>query len=54
MDHDSLYEQAIRQMDADAVACARTGKRLVLGYTSDLDVVLEWNGDVFARIATEF
>ena len=54
MDHDSLYKQAIRQMDADAVACARTGKRLVLGYTSDLDVVLEWNGDVFARIATEF
>lgn len=41
-------------MDADAVACARTGKRLVLGYTSDLDVVLEWDRDVFARIAAEF
>lgn len=54
MDLRALYENALRQMEADAVKCYETGKRLVLGYTSDLDVVLEWNGEAFARIADEF
>ena len=54
MDYRALYENAFLQMETDAAKCIETGKRLVLGYTSDLDVVLEWNGEAFARIADEF
>jgi len=54
MDYHALYEKVTLQMETDAAQCAKTGKRLVLGYTSDLDVVLEWDGDVFSRIARDF
>jgi hypothetical protein len=54
MDHHTLYEKAIGQVESDALFCAQHGRRLVLGYTSDLDVVLDWDGDVFSAIAEEF
>lgn len=50
MDYQALYEEVLLQMEPDAAKCAETGKRLVLGYTSDLDVVLKWDGDAFSRI----
>lgn len=54
MDYQALYENATHQMEADAAKCVETGKRVVMGYTSDLDVVLEWNGEAFSRIARDF
>lgn len=54
MDHHTLYDKAIGQVESDALFCAQHGRRLVLGYTSDLDVVLDWDGDVFSAIAEEF
>jgi ADP-dependent phosphofructokinase/glucokinase len=50
MDYHALYEEVLHQMESDAEKCRETGKRLVLGYTSDLDVVLKWDGDAFSRI----
>ena len=54
MDYQALYEAVLLQMESDAAKCRETGKRLVLGYTSDLDVVLKWDGEAFSRIIGAF
>lgn len=53
MDHRMLYQSALDQTEADAARCAG-GHQMVLGYTSNLDVLLEWDGAAFARIADEY
>jgi ADP-dependent phosphofructokinase/glucokinase len=54
MDYQALYEKYFDQIETDAAKCLETGKRIVLGYTSDLDVVLEWDGDVFSDIVKAY
>lgn len=48
------YAQYHRRMQSDAVSLKENGKRLVLGYTSDLDVVLKWDGDAFSEILSTY
>lgn len=54
MDYQALYEESRLQIEADAAKCFRTGKRIVFGYTSDLDVVLDWDETVLSGIVREF
>ena len=48
------YETFYRQMPSDIENLKNSGRKIVLGYTSDLDVVMEWDGAAFDEILSAF
>jgi ADP-dependent phosphofructokinase/glucokinase len=50
MTYRDRYAEYLQQLPQDANHLRSSQKRVVLGYTSDLDVVLEWNSEVFSNI----
>ncbi len=52
--HQDRYEQCYEQLPADVHACLESGRRIVFGYTSDLDVAIEWNGETFSEILSAY
>jgi ADP-dependent phosphofructokinase/glucokinase len=42
------------QMPDDIRRCRQNGHKMLLGYTSDLDVVIEWNDETFADILSTY
>ena len=50
MEFQDQYEQYYQQIPDDIQKCLASGRRLVLGYTSDLDVLLEWDEEIFNSI----
>lgn len=54
MTYRDQYAGYHQQLPQDVSRLEASGKRIILGYTSDLDVVLEWNDEVFSEILTAF
>ncbi|MEI3175443.1 MAG: hypothetical protein V8S96_02525 [Lachnospiraceae bacterium] len=52
MAYQDKYEP-IHQIPADIAYCRETGCRHVFGYTSNYDVVLKWDVNVYNEILTE-
>ncbi|MHC1772008.1 MAG: ADP-dependent glucokinase/phosphofructokinase [Flexilinea sp.] len=52
--HQDQYQQFYQQIAADIEKCKAGGHRIVLGYTSDLDVLIEWDDETFSRILDSF
>jgi ADP-dependent phosphofructokinase/glucokinase len=48
------YEYYYRQILVDAERYKSTCSRLVFGYASDLDVLIEWNSETFRQILAEY
>jgi ADP-dependent phosphofructokinase/glucokinase len=54
MGYQDRYAQYYQQIPVDIKKIRQNGRRLVLGYTSDLDVIIEWNGETFADIISTY
>jgi len=54
MVHQDQSEQFYKQIPADIEKCKVSGCRIVLGYTSDLDVLIEWGDETFSHILDSF
>ena len=54
MAYQDKYEEYLNQIPADIEVCKETGRRHVFGYTSNYDVVLKWDVDVYNQILKEF
>jgi len=47
MHHHELYEQCLGSIPEQIQKCYELGKRPTLGYTSDLDVLVQWDANTF-------
>ena len=54
MAYKDRYRQSLESVPGYAEFCGRTGKRLVLGYTSDLDILIHWDVKVFNQILEDY
>lgn len=54
MAYQDKYEMYLDQIPADIEKCRVTGRRHVFGYTSNYDVVLKWDVNVYNQILKEF
>ncbi len=54
MTYRDRYAEFYRQMEQDAAKLKENQKRIVLGYTSDLDVVLRWDAATFDEIVAAY
>lgn len=54
MPHRELYARYYEHLPADVHASLESGRRIVFGYTSDLDVAIEWNGETFSEILSKY
>ena len=54
MAYQDKYEAYLEQIPGDIEHCRRTGRRHVFGYTSNYDVVLKWDVNIYNRILEEF
>ncbi len=54
MAYQDKYEAYLDQIPGDIRRCRETGRRHVFGYTSNYDVVLKWDVDVYNKILEEF
>ncbi len=48
------YDHFFQEITADIDRCKTSGKRIVCGYTSNLDVLIEWNEKTFNHIISTF
>lgn len=48
------YSRYCRQIPADIQAHKSSGLKVVMGYTSDLDVIIEWDGQAFKDIISAY
>ncbi len=48
------YEAYLNQIPGDAKKSMDVGKRIVMGYTSNYDIVLKWNIDVYNAILNKY
>ncbi len=48
------YQQYLQELPADVIRCKKSGKRTVFGYTSDLDVVIDWDVDKFNALLKQY
>lgn len=48
------YKQYLDRVSADIEFYKASGKKMVLGYTSDLDVLIKWNTESFNRIVKKY
>ncbi len=48
------YDHYFQEISADIDRCKTDGKRIVCGYTSDLDVLIDWNENTFNHITAAF
>lgn len=53
MDYHAIYQDYYQKIPSDIKAYKQGNKRLVFGYTSDLDVLISWDNDTFNRILEE-
>jgi len=49
-----MYGLYYSQIPEDIRKCRQNGHKILLGYTSDLDVVIEWNDETFADILSTY
>lgn len=54
MAYQDKYETYLNEIPADIAYCRETGRRHVFGYTSNYDVVLKWDVNVYNKILKEF
>lgn len=54
MAYQDKYEMYLNQIPADIERCRATGRRHVFGYTSNYDVVLKWDINVYNQILEKF
>ena len=54
MAYQDKYETYLNEIPADIAYCRETGRRHVFGYTSNYDVVLKWDVNVYNEILKEF
>lgn len=48
------YEQYLQELSEDVKKCKMSGKRTVFGYTSNLDVVIDWDIDKFNQLLAQY
>jgi len=53
MGYTDRYKTYLSQVSRDIVQLKKSSKKFIFGYTSDLDVVLEWNTEAFNTIISE-
>ena len=54
MTYRDQYAKYHQHLPQDAERVKASGARIILGYTSDLDVVLDWNDEVFADLLSTY
>ena len=54
MTYRDQYAKYHQNLPQDAERVKASGARIILGYTSDLDVVLDWNDEVFADLLSTY
>jgi len=54
MAYQDRYAEYLHKMKQDIHQLAANGKRIVIGYTSDLDVVLRWDDTTFSNILSTY
>lgn len=54
MTYRDRYAEYHQNLPQDAERVKASGARIILGYTSDLDVVLDWNDEVFADLLSTY
>lgn len=54
MSYQDKYQEYLNQIPKDIEVCYETGKRHVLAYTSNCDVILVWNIHVYNKILKKF
>ena len=54
MNFHGRYESYLQQIPVDIKQYKASQKRLVFGYTSDLDIIVEWNLETFRKILSEY
>jgi ADP-dependent phosphofructokinase/glucokinase len=52
--YEDLYDAYLQQMPESICKHKQLGHKYVLGYTSDLDVIIEWNADTFDDIFSAY
>ena len=48
------YMECFQGIPADIRKCLKSGRRIVLGYTSNLDVIIEWNSETIDDILSTY
>ena len=54
MAYQDNYKMYLEHIPEDIETCIKTGKRHIFGYTSNLDVVVEWNVETFNKILSKY
>ena len=48
------YGKYLGEVSADITKCEESGRRVVFGYTSDLDIVFRYNSDAFNALTKDY
>ena len=54
MTYTDRYEAYLNEVTADIAHCEQSGRRVVFGYTSDLDIVFRYSEEAFNKLSREY